>query len=432
MEPQTSRPGLRAPLDGHGLLRGLALALCVFFAVHGVHAGLRPIGSDFTVFYRAGEELLAGRDPERVARFLYLPAFALAIAPLALLPYTLALVLWQFASLAALVWLTQRCARWCAHPSGEPRPWLDWLPLVVCLRLVDSNLANGQANLLVLALVVAGGEAWLRARDGRAGALLGCAAAFKVLPVLLVLVFLARRSRRALLASAASLGAWLLLPALVLGWRGNLDSLALWWRAVPLPHLQGGRALLEQNTYLPGQSLTAVAYRLLSATPATARGTEGPTAELVDLDPDTVVWIVRALQASALALLCATLLVSARRETPAARVHELALALCFALALGPLVHKAHMSWLLLAHAVLLSGPPPGLARIPRLARTLLIVLSIAFIGLTPPAIVGRAFATRALMLNSIFLGLVAVTTALLIDVWCVATEVLPAKGRSSS
>src|SRR6186713_3599334 len=89
-------------LDPHRLLRWLALGACALFAAHGLHAALRPAGSDFTVFYRAGEALLAGRDPTEVERYLYLPAFALAVAPLALLPYAWAAGAWQVASLGAL------------------------------------------------------------------------------------------------------------------------------------------------------------------------------------------------------------------------------------------------------------------------------------------------------------------------------------------
>ena len=109
---------MRRP-DFHRIPSWLLLGLCVFFAWHGVHAGLRARGSDFTVFYRAGRAVLEGRDPSQVERFLYLPAFAVASAPLALLPYALALILWQVASLAALAWIVSACRRICARELGR-------------------------------------------------------------------------------------------------------------------------------------------------------------------------------------------------------------------------------------------------------------------------------------------------------------------------
>lgn len=401
--------------SGHRILRGLLLAACVYFALHGVRAGLRPIGSDFTIFYRAGEALLAGRDPTTVERFLYLPPFALAMAPLALLPYGLALVLWQLASLAALVWITTRAVRWCARECGGARPWLLWMPLLACLRLVDSNLANGQANLLVLAGIVAALEAWLDGRQGRAGAYLGLATALKVVPGALVLVFLAHRQGRALRAWLLALVTSLALPALVLGPAGALASLERWHELQVLPYLRGGQALLDERGYLPGQSLTATAYRLLTASPATARGPDGPTAELVALDPETVKWIVRGVGVLALALLGTGLLVSARRRVPGARLREVAWTMGFALALAPLVHKAHMVWLLVPFAVLGNGGPPGQSRRARRARALLIGAAVACIGLTTPALLGRALATWSLAHDSVFVGLLCVLAALGID-----------------
>jgi hypothetical protein len=409
----------------HAALRWLALGLCAFFALHGVHAGLRPSGSDFTVFYRAGEAVLAGRDPTQVERFLYPPFFALVVAPLAWLPYALALVLWQLASLGALAWITHTSARWCARAVARPCRWLAWLPLVACLRLIDSNLANGQANLLVLAVLVAALDAWLAGRELRAGAWLAGGIALKVVPGALLLVWLVRRSDRAVRACAAGVALACLLPALALGWTENLASLGHWWRAEPLPYLQGGRALLEQHEVLEGQSLTAVVYRALGATPATSSGRVRDAA-LAHVDPEADAWILRTLQAASLVLLVASLRVSARRDTLRARLDEIALTLVFALALAPLVHKAHLTWLLVPVAVLVKGAPPELSRVAHRVRWAAIAVAFVLIGLTPPALLGRALATRALAFDALFLALVCLAVALLLDVWCTRAERLRA------
>ncbi len=417
----------------HRALHFLALAVCVYFAVHGVSTGLKPVGSDFTVYYRAAEAVLAGQDPTRVEFYIYLPIFAVLVAPLALLPYAAALVLWQAASLAALVWITGRCARWC---EGEgTRPWLAWVPLVACLRLVDSNFSNGQANLLVLAAIVAGIDAVMRQRDGRGGAWLGAAAAAKILPAGLLLVFVMRGRVRVVVTACLIVVGGLVLPALVLGWSGNVAALEHWWHTQPEPYLRGGRALLAHRDYIPGQSLTATAYRLLSKTPITSSADPDTTAELVDLDPDTVKWIVRGIGFVSLAFITASLVVSRRRAARNALLREIALVMCFALILGPLVHKAHMVWLLVPYTLLFAGVPAGLGVWMRRVRWTFVALSIVLIGLTPPALLGRFLATWVLQHNAVFFGLVCVTCALSIDVWNarrpdLSAETVPERGSA--
>ncbi|MSR62171.1 MAG: DUF2029 domain-containing protein [Planctomycetes bacterium] len=401
----------------HALLRLLLLGLCAYFAWHGVHAGLRERGSDFSVYYDAGRAVLAGRDPTLVERYLYLPAFAVALAPLAALPYTAALVLWQLASLVALAWVTARCQRRCERALGGARPYLAWAPLACVLRLVDSSLANGQANLLVLALIVAALEAWFERRERRAGLLLGCASALKIVPLFLAVAFLARRGVRAFTVGVASTLLLVLpLSALVLGWRTNAEGLARWYQQEVRPYQRGGDELLAARAYLPGQSLTAVTYRLLCDTPATSVGAAGPRANLVALDPQRVKWIVRALSAATLLALAGALALSARSAAPAARLREAALVLCAALALAPLVHKAHMVWLVLPYAVLLGCAPP-LVPVLRRARWGLVGLSVLAIGATTPTLLGRELATWALSYDAVFFGLACVGAALLADVW---------------
>ena len=232
-----------------------------------------------------------------------------------------------------------------------------------------------------------------------------------------------RGSRRAALATLAT--AFLLvlpLTSTVIGWRTNLSGIASWVHTELLPYLRGGRALLAEHEYLPGQSLTATAYRLLSDAPATSAGAEGPRANLVDLDPELVKWIVRGLSAGVLACLAATLTVSVKRSARGARLREAALVMCVALALAPLVHKAHMVWLILPYAVLFAGAPADLAPLARRTRWTALALSVLVIGGTTPALLGRLLATQALAHDSVFFGLVCVTAALLVDVWGTRAE----------
>jgi hypothetical protein len=408
----------RSPRWHRGAWLLLAI-LCGFFAFRGWRSAMRPAGSDFTIYWRAGRAVIEGADPSQVPDFIYLPAFAVAMVPIAAFPYPLAAGLWQALSLAALLWGARKCGALAESQGLSRPPWLAWATLACVLRLADSNLGNGQVNSLVFAIALFGIAAWLERREVRAGAWVGLAATLKLVPACLVLPMILRRGLRTAWAALGSVVICaLIVPSLALGWRANLGGLEAWWRAQPAPYLRGGNALLEARRYLPGQSLTAAAYRLLAAVPATSRGEEGPDANVLDLDPETVARIVHAAQALYVAVLIATIIRSRSRDGAGAQLKEIALTIVVALTLAPLVHKAHLVWLILPYTVLLADRGERLSRAGLRLRWACVALSVALIGGTAPALLGRALATWQLAHNSIFLGLQLLLLALLVDVWC--------------
>lgn len=402
----------------HRVITFLAFAACVYFAIHGVRTALRPEGSDFTIYWKAGRAILEGTAPSRVEGYIYLPFFALCMVPFAWMPLAAAIVVWQVLSFAALAWIA-RASIALVRAEGLATPaWLAWAPLVFVLRLADSNFTNGQTNLLVFAAVVAGFVAWRHGRATCAGAWIGFAAALKIVPAFFVLNLVARRAWK-IIASIAitALVCVFVVPMIAPGWSANVAELTRFWRVQTTPYVQGGDALLERREYVPGQSLTATAYRLLSKTPATSRGDDGPTAEIVDLAPSTVQWIVRGLQLVWFALIVAAIARSRRDARAGAWLREVSIAVCGALTLAPLVHKAHMVWLILPLTLLLSGAPGDLSKGAKRARWTLLVLGFALIGLTTPTLLGRVAATSFLSFNTVFFGLQCVFAALCIDVF---------------
>jgi hypothetical protein len=286
------------------------------------------------------------------------------------------------------------------------------------LRLADSNLGNGQVNAFTLAMLLAGLSALRERRDIAAGAWVGAATAAKILPGIAIAYFALRGQWRAAISGALfAIALALIPPALVLGVQPSGRALVRWWDVVVRPYQAGGEELFQAREYAPGQSLSAAGYRLLAKTPATSRGVEGPTANAFDFEPMTAYRIVLAI-AAAHAIAWAWTVWRRRADLNSHQFgSEAALTLALALVLGPLVHKAHMLWLLPAYAVVWSGRVV-LPRGPRIARRVLIGLSIALIAFTAPAIVGRAAATGLLSHNSIFLGLEAMVAALFLDRWC--------------
>ncbi|MCB9913903.1 MAG: DUF2029 domain-containing protein [Planctomycetes bacterium] len=285
-----------APPRAHRVAWLVVAAACAFLAVRGGYKALTTETSDFTIYHAAFRAVLAGEAPSSVHGYLYLPGFAALLAPLGWLPHDVAAVSWQAAGLACLLWSARTLAR-ALRPADAPA-WggLDWLPLLLLLRLVDSNFGNGQVNALTLALIVL---AWRRLERGRAleaGAWIGLAGALKLLPLALVALLVQRRAWRATavaLASFALLG--LAAPLPWLGVQGTLDALAAWWHGTAEVYVRGGTTLLEAREYLPGQSLVAAGYRLLCDVPG---GTWAHSTGLFDLHPDRAAWVLRAASAA--------------------------------------------------------------------------------------------------------------------------------------
>jgi len=377
--------------------------LCAWSAWRGAAVALRPgAASDFRIYWECGRAVVEGRDPFDVVGFIYLPGFAVAMAPFAALPFPLALVLWQALSLAAVFASARLCARLAVADGREARPWIGWAALLCVLRLVDSNLGNGQVNAFVFLLLLLGVAAWIDGRERAGGLWIGLAAAAKIVPACLLLAMVARRAWRAAAATIASgLVFALLLPASVLGWTATRSALEAWWRREVRPYAAGGSTLLAARPHPPGQSLSAVAY-----------------GRLADLDPDVVAWIVRGAQAMYLVVLVATLARLQRRRPGTSRLEQIALVLVVALTLAPLVHKAHLLWLMLPYAVLLAGPAAPLAPFARRARSVFLGLSVLLVGATSPALLGRWLATWSAAHHLIFLGMQCVLAALLVDAWC--------------
>jgi hypothetical protein len=350
--------------------------------------------------------------------WIYPPGAAVALAPLGLLPLAVAAALFQIASLLAIAWCARRAVD-LVRGEGLPTPaWLAWLPALLVLRLADSNLTNGQVNHFTLALVVAALLAEQRGCAFAGGAWIGAAAAFKVVPGIVALAHVARRDARALLgvATASAIGL-LVLPLVAFGPRTGLERIAGWWQKLVAPYARGGDELLAVREYVPGQSLTAMLYRALAATPATSKRAAGPTAEIVAWDPDVVHRVIVAVQAAWVVALLATLWRSARDGRAGARLREASLCLVSGLMLAPLVHKAHMVWLLVPYTLLLAGAPRELGVVARRTRWGFVVASALLVGATAPAMFGRAFATTALSFSFVGLGVVCATAALAIDVW---------------
>jgi hypothetical protein len=247
----------RMRLVAYGLLIAYAAGLAYLFGTaNGLNDAIgRPLGTDFSNVYAAGTLVLDGEpqapfDPAlQYAReqaifgaatpfygWHYPPFFLFVAAALALMPYKLALVVWQGATLALyLVALRAIVTRSDVDPPvGSPSAGAAgigadplWLVLALAFPAVFVNLGHGHNGFLTAALIGAA----LFSLDRRpllAGLLLGLIAYKPQFGILFPLVLAATGRWRTFAAAAATVAVLALITTLAFGasvWDAFLASM---------------------------------------------------------------------------------------------------------------------------------------------------------------------------------------------------------------
>ncbi len=201
----------------------------------------RPLGTDFSNVYAAGTYVLEGRpaapfDPRlQHAREVeifgaktpfygwhYPPFFLGLAAALALMPYQLALIVWQAATLL-LYLLAMRAIVYAAPRQSNDEPGHDrlWVLLALAYPAVFVNLGHGHNGFLTAALV---GFALVQLdhRPILAGILFGLLAYKPQFGLMIPLVLIATGRWRTVFAAAATVAALVIVATLAFGmesWR---------------------------------------------------------------------------------------------------------------------------------------------------------------------------------------------------------------------
>jgi alpha-1,2-mannosyltransferase len=196
------------------LLAGAATVWCV----QGVRKAERSTGNDLVGYLAASEALYGGADPYRVPDgfpYIYPLFLAAAIYPLSAVSVPAASVTWFLIQLTCLAYIlrTGRLAR--GLPLGE-FAILTAIVVAVFGDVLQSEFANGQVNLLVLALALAGVR--LETRSPHLGPLLlGAAIAVKLTPALLLVYWCVKGRWQSVLAASAWAVGLTLLPWVAVG-----------------------------------------------------------------------------------------------------------------------------------------------------------------------------------------------------------------------
>ena len=201
----------------------------------------------------AGGDLYDFRYDGTEYGFTYPPFAALVMSPLALLSRPVAVA----ASIAANAVAVGLLLRWFLWPAlrrlGRPA-WTSWTVafcVVLVFEPVRDTFSVGQVNLILLVLVVADLRL-LRAGHGRAGVLLGLAAAIKLTPAIFIgYLLITRRWRAAAVATGTAASATLVTAVVAAD-----ESAAFWAGAV----WDTGR--VGDLAYVSNQSLRGVVARL--------------------------------------------------------------------------------------------------------------------------------------------------------------------------
>lgn len=377
----------------------LALLLLPGLFLRYAHGNLEV--NDFSVYYTAARAVLDGIDPYSVEGpngrpFRYPPGFAVLLAPLAVLPFPVAAVLWTalgFAAVLASLWL---CLDLLGLSRG-PAAWMvGGLALLCSGRMLDSELGNGQANHWVLLGLAA--CAWLcaRGRSALGGVALSLAIVAKVTPLLLAVYLVGKREWRALAGVLAGLlVAGALLPALALGPRGALDANLAWANATLGPVIRSPARSTTPRRDHPGRvhgiSLRALAHRHLTWSQAASHHDTPVFVNSFAWSSRTAERVYRAV--ALLALAAAALALGARPARDGPRwLLEVSIVAATMVLIAPLSRKAHFAVLLLpfVYAVAQAAKPGRHA-----ALAWVVPPALAFIA-TSPGVMGKQGAAVAL------------------------------------
>jgi len=373
----------------------VVLALSAALVVRGLREGRVQEGgrsNDFSAYHAAARAVLSGDlGPAYQATprpYQYPPTLAVLIAPLGLLPLEAAAVLWTLGNLAILIF----SLRALKEALGPPTAPLDAVfALALSYRMFESDFAQGNANTLVLGLIVWGFLVLRRGKSLLGGAILGIAAAVKVTPLfLLVWMILRRRWDGAAGGIAGLVLAAVVLPALVLGPGPWVRSMEAFYGSTlrPLDVTGDGYRGEAPGGYLPGQSIRALLHRLLRATDATAHDEAMVMVNIVDLPKGAVdlAWMACA------ALVVGGLLWRFRSSGPHWSGPEIGALLAAMVLLAPLSRKAHFVVLLPAAAAGFSAIRLACGRRRRLGLWLWWG-AFALVAFTAPGFLGRSLST---------------------------------------
>jgi glycosyl transferase family 87 len=203
---------------------------------------------DMESYLHAAHSILDGQDiyatPSRPLEagglyYLYPPLLAVLFIPFAMLPVSVSIVLWTVINVVLLAWVVFGFYEAMTGSSLSALKFKErWTVIFFALlppsRFILHHLFYGQANILIMALTVAGLKQLNARKSGRGALSIGLSVALKVLTYPMTVWFLLKKNLKAVAGIVGGTVIGLLLPALVVGFRTNWNYLVQWFRTIAL------------------------------------------------------------------------------------------------------------------------------------------------------------------------------------------------------
>lgn len=254
--------------------RAVLLIAVAYLGLHTVPRAWKELNTDFPNYYMTARLAHEGYDTSRVYEWIWVQREkdhrSLDIPAVGMIPITpfSTLVMWPLTALSALaakhVWIIANIALlfplcWFIHSLTG----LSYRRIALVLAFsfpLQRNLLCGQYYVFLLVLIVAACWCFVKERYVLSGALIAVAAACKIFPVLLVVLFLQRRNWRAFASFAVTGFGTAAISIAVFGW--NLHRTYL---QQVLPHALHGDAM---PPYIPSAaSISGLLHYLLLPEP---------------------------------------------------------------------------------------------------------------------------------------------------------------------
>ena len=223
---------------------------------------------DMESYVHAAHSILDGQDiyatPSRPLEagglyYIYPPLLAVLFIPLAVLPVPVSIVVWSVLNVLLLAWVVRAFYEAMTGSSlsalkFDERWTIVFFALLPPSRFILHHLFYGQANILVMALTVAGLKQLNAQKSGRGALSIGLSIAIKVLTYPLTLWFLLKKNVKAVLGILGGTIVGLLVPALIVGFSANWNYLGQWFRTIALsPGANNDKVPMYVNVSLQAQ-----------------------------------------------------------------------------------------------------------------------------------------------------------------------------------
>jgi len=242
----------------------IAVYVILTVAVFGFFRNtLRRGMNDFNVVHRAGARIL---DRENLYNFAdghylykYSPFFALLVAPLGLLPRSMAGFLWLLGMCICLFFII-KMAKQMIMGDKSPPEYFYVFSLLLASKFLVREITLGQTDFLILLLVLLSLQFIQGGKEFLAGIFLALSILIKPTSLIFIPYFLYKKRFKVTVSAIIMSLVFLSLPSLIYGFSGNLNLLSDWKTimSVSSPPLLA----VDMN-----QSIFAFFYRLLTSAP---------------------------------------------------------------------------------------------------------------------------------------------------------------------